>query len=154
MEKYSRYYGVFTLVTILIAAIFISYSILNPTITKLSRANVNIEKTKSTLEKKRNDKAVVEKKMKKLRDALLGLQKKIYAPVFQSAGNTDNDTLFFNLYNDVIEMTHDNSIKIKKLDYVYNPDYDAFVKYGKDVYFVCEINLELVSNYVNLGKFI
>ena len=64
-----------------------------------------------------------------------------------------NDTLFFTLYNDVIEMIHANSIKIKSIDYNYNPKGDKFVQSGKD-YFVCDVNVELVSNYTNLGKLI
>ena len=36
----------------------------------------------------------------------------------------------------------------------HSPDYDNFVKFGKDIYFVCDVNMELVSNYVNLGKLI
>ena len=51
-------------------------------------------------------------------------------------------------------MVHANSIKIKSMEYTYNPEDDKFVQFGKDVYFVCEINMELVSNYTNLGKFI
>ncbi len=40
------------------------------------------------------------------------------------------------------------------MEYKYNPEGDAFVKFGQDVYFVCDINMELVSNYTNLGKLI
>ena len=65
-----------------------------------------------------------------------------------------NDTLFFTLYNDVIDMLHANSVRIKSINYTYNPADDEFVKFGKDAYFVCDINLDLISNYVNLGKLI
>ena len=65
-----------------------------------------------------------------------------------------NDTLFFTLYNDLLEMVHSNSVKIKSIDYTYNPKEDKFVEFGKDIYFVCDVNMELVSNYVNLGKLI
>ena len=51
-------------------------------------------------------------------------------------------------------MIHSNSVKIKSINYSYNPKDDEFVKFGKDVYFVCDINIELVSNYINLGKLI
>ena len=48
---------------------------------------------------------------------------------------------------------HANSIKIKSIDYKYNPETDVFVTMGgKDAYFVCDLNLELVTNYVNMGK--
>ena len=78
-------------------------------------------------------------------------KKKIYSPVESDLGN---DTLFFTLYNDLIEMIHANSVKIKSIDYSYNPASDKFVEFGKDVYFVCDVDMELVSNYVNLGKLI
>ncbi len=51
-------------------------------------------------------------------------------------------------------MIHANSVKIKSIDYSYNPASDKFVEFGKDVYFVCDVDMELVSNYVNLGKLI
>ena len=51
-------------------------------------------------------------------------------------------------------MLHGNSIKINSIDYTYNPSSDEFVKFGKDIYFVCDVNMEIVSNYINLGKFI
>ena len=54
----------------------------------------------------------------------------------------------------MIEMIHSNAVKIKSINYTYNPVDDAFVKFGKDVYFVSDVNLELVSNYTNLGKLI
>ena len=52
-------------------------------------------------------------------------------------------------------MLHANKIKIKTINYDYNPESDTFVKDGgKDKYFVCDVNMEVISNYVNLGKFI
>ena len=51
-------------------------------------------------------------------------------------------------------MVNSNGIKIKSIDYSYNPASDPFVEHGKDAYFVCDINIKLVSNYVNLGKLI
>jgi Tfp pilus assembly protein PilO len=51
-------------------------------------------------------------------------------------------------------MIHANSIKVKSIDYTCNPQNDEFVKFGKDVYLVYDVNMELISNYVNLGKFI
>ena len=91
------------------------------------------------------------KKIKKIKDSIITSQKKIYSPLQADLGN---ETLFFTLYNDIVEMLHSNSIKIKSISYVYNPETDAFVKFGKDIYFVCDVNMELVSNYVNLGKLI
>lgn len=151
MDKYKRFYGagIFAIATFVL--FYIGYSIITPNIQKLNSVNQTLEKKSIELESKQREKVVVENKIKKIKDSILGSQKKIYSPIDSDLGN---DTLFFTLYNDVIEMIHSNNVKIKSLNYSYNPKDDEFVKFGKDVYFVCDINMELISNYVNLGKLI
>ena len=151
MEKYKRFYGVgiFALTTFVL--LYLSYSIINPKVQELTNTNSQIEKKTIELESKQREKMVVENKIKKIKDSILGSQKKVYSPVDSDLGN---DTLFFTLYNDIIEMIQGNNVKIKSIKYSYNPADDEFVKFGKDVYFVCDINMELVSNYITLGKLI
>lgn len=151
MDKYSRYKGVAIFVIVLIALLFGAYSVIQPMIVKKQSLEAKIEKKKQELSKANNDLRIVQAKIKKIKDSISGSQKKIYYPVESDLGN---DTLFFTLYNDVIEMVHTNGVKIKSIDYNYNPESDEFVKFGRDVYFVCDVNMELVSNYVNLGKLI
>ena len=151
MDKYKRYYGLGIFLLTAFVCIYLSYNMITPKLNDLSRANSNIEKKEKTLKTKQNEKRFVEDKIKKLRDSVAGSQKKIYSPIESDLGN---DTLFFTLYNDVIEMIHSNSVKIKTINYTYNPAEDEFVKFGKDAYFVCDVNMELVSNYTNLGKLI
>lgn len=151
MDKYKRFYGVGIFVLTTVVLLYLSYSIINPKVQKLTTTNNQIEKKTVELESKQREKVVVENKIKKIKDSILGSQKKVYSPVDSDLGN---DTLFFTLYNDVIEMIHSNGVKIKSINYSYNPKDDEFVKFGKDVYFVCDINMELISNYVNLGKLI
>lgn len=151
MEKYRRYYGVMAFVGAALLLIFVSYKMVVPKITELTTLTTTInskQKEVSDLEQKLN---IVKTKIKKIKDSITGSQKKIYYPVESDLGN---DTLFFTLYNDVIEMVHANSVKIKSIDYASNPESDQFVRFGKDIYFVCDVNMEIVSNYINLGKLI
>ena len=151
MEKYRRYYGVMAFVGAALLLIFVSYKMVVPKITELTTLTTTInskQKEVSDLEQKLN---IVKTKIKKIKDSIIGSQKKIYYPVESDLGN---DTLFFTLYNDVIEMVHANSVKIKSIDYASNPESDEFVRFGKDIYFVCDVNMEIVSNYINLGKLI
>ena len=151
MEKYRRYYGVMAFVGAALLLIFVSYKMVVPKITELTTLTTTInskQKEVSDLEQKLN---IVKTKIKKIKDSITGSQKKIYYPVESDLGN---DTLFFTLYNDVIEMVHANSVKIKSIDYASNPETDEFVRFGKDIYFVCDVNMEIVSNYINLGKLI
>lgn len=120
-------------------------------VTDMGRLNDELEKKEKTYNTKLTEKRNVERKLAQIKTSNATVQKKIYSPVDSDLGN---DTLFFTMYNDVIEMIHANSIKIKSMEYSYNPESDVFVKFSKDMYFVCETNLELVSNYTNLGKFI
>ncbi len=151
MEKYKRFYGLIIFVALTAALGFISYKLIMPKITEKNNLQAEVEQQQQTLDKKNNELAIVKQKIKKIKDSITTSQKKIYSPIESDLGN---DTLFFTLYNDVIEMVHSNTVKIKSISYKYNPETDAFVKFGKDVYFVCDVDMELVSNYVNLGKLI
>ena len=151
MEKYRRFYGLFILLASVILVSFIAYSVISPKIKSLNTLTSNIEKKDKTLRSKQKELTIVKDKIKKIQDSISTSQKKIYSPVESDLGK---DSLFFNLYSDVIEMVHANSVKIKSIKYSYNPAKDTFVEFGKDVYFVCDIDMELVSNYVNLGKLV
>ena len=151
MEKYKRYYGV--IIFLLVIAFFLSivFAILSPKYAKWDETKDKVTTVTQKLEEKRKIKANIAKKLKNLQESVLSSQKKIYSPVEDKLGD---DTLFFTLYSDLIEMVHANTIKIKSIDYEYNPKGDIFVQQKGSNYFVCDVNIEVVSNYVNLGKLI
>lgn len=151
MDKYKRYYGVIVFTILLVLLLFAVFKLIAPKINETKTLEAQIESKQTEVDGLEKKLEVVQKKIKQIKNSITSSQKKIYSPIESDLGN---ETLFFTLYNDVIEMLHANSVKIKAIDYKYNPDTDAFVKFGKDVYFVCDVNMELVSNYVNLGKFI
>lgn len=149
MEDLKKYYGVIIFALVIVVLVFISMNVVKPKYDELKQVTDSVVAEETKLQGKKTQLITVQNKLKKLKDSITGSQKKIFSPIESDLGN---DTLFFTLYNDVIEMVHANYIKIKAIDYKYNPESDEFVKFGKDVYFVCDINMELVSNYTNLGK--
>lgn len=151
MEKYKKYYGVIIFCVALVALIALVVYIISPKVTELNSLKNEEAQKQEQVSELQGKLDIVKAKIKKIKNSITSSQKKIYSPIENDLGN---ETLFFTLYNDVIEMIHANSVKIKSIDYTYNPEADAFVKFGKDVYFVCDVNMELVSNYVNLGKLI
>ena len=151
MEKYRKYYGVMAFCAAVLVLFFAVFKIVGPKVEEVNTLKSDIESKQQELDGLQNKLNIVKAKIKKIKNSISTSQKKIYSPIESDLGN---ETLFFTLYNDVIEMIHANSVKIKSIDYTYNPETDSFVKFGKDVYFVCDVNMELVSNYVNLGKFI
>ncbi len=151
MEKYKKYYGVMLFGAVALACVLGGYYAITPQLTEHANSESSLQQKRTQLEAKQAERTRVVNKLKQLKDSIATSQKKIYSPVESDLGN---DTLFFTLYNDLIEMIHANSVKIKSIDYSYNPASDKFVEFGKDVYFVCDVDMELVSNYVNLGKLI
>ena len=150
MNNMKRYFGLIGFIIVLFLCIAISYATIAPKMSDFETLK-NKKDTKEKELKRTNEEAEnVRKKIEEVKDANVDVQKKLYLPVESDLGN---DTLFFTLYSDFIEMIHANSIKIKAIDYKYNPEDDPFVTSGKD-YFVFDVNVELVSNYTNLGKLI
>lgn len=151
MDKYSRYYGIVIFLIIVVLAVFYGYTTVSKAHNELNTVTRSLEQKESEYSSKLEQKKNVERKLAQLKNTSSSIQKRIYSPIDSDLGN---DTLFFTLYSDLIEMVHANSIKIKSMVYTYNPENDSFVKFSKEMYFVCEVNMELVSNYSQLGKFI
>lgn len=151
MDRYRRFYGIAAFFAGIALLIFVAVQVISPMITQLQEKNAQVESKENKSRELNSKLRIVESKIKKIQDSVAGAQKKVYSPIESDLGS---DTLFFTLYNDLIEMIHANSVKIKAVDYSHNPETDKFVQFGKDAYFVCDVNLELVSNYVNLGKLI
>lgn len=151
MDKYKRYTGVIIFLLAVAAMLAVASKIILPQYNEWNSLRDSVTDTTNKLEKKTQEKKTVERKLKKLHDSVLTSQKKIYSPVENNLGD---DTLFFTLYSDLIEMVRANTVKIKSIDYNYNPEGDSFVNQKGSMYFVCDVNMEVISNYVNLGKLI
>ena len=73
--------------------------------------------------------------------------KALYSP---SEPDLDNDSLFHDMSNDVIEMISMNGVKTNYVKYKSNPDDDSFISSAdKNMYKVDELKFELISDYTN-----
>jgi len=77
--------------------------------------------------------------------------KKIYKP--DTAG-MDAESSFSVLLGDIIEMAKYNQVKVYSVSYIYNPPDDEFVKGATSTYNVCQLNMQLVSDYRDLQTFL
>ena len=151
MDRYKKFLGIIIfLIAVVCMFSFSATAVVGPQHTAWNDKKLELEQVTEELTKKQQAKANIVRKLKKLKDSVMSSQKRIYSP---TEDNIENDTLFFTLYSDVIEMVRANTIKIKSIDYQYSPKGDIFVAQG-DAYFVCDVNMEVVSNYKNLGKLI
>lgn len=153
MDKMKRYKAIIISILLTIALIVGGYSFVKPQYDKMVSNQSKIEKLETKRKNLNKEVKIVKDKIAKIKESIISAQKKIYSPVESDLGD---ETLFFTLYNDVIEMVHANKIKIRSItpDYEIKPEDDNFVKYGKGAYFVADMDMELVSNYVDLGKLV
>ncbi len=151
-RKYKKYYGLAIFVAAIIIALVLAFVlVIRPLGESNRKAETEIKNLQNKLSGLQQKEKQIDAKLAEIEESASSGQKKIYSPIEADLGN---DTLFFTMYNDVIEMLHANSVKIKSISYKYNPENDPFVSAGADKYFVCDVSMEVVSNYVNLGKFI
>ena len=149
--NFKKYYGIFLFAAVMLGLFYIGYNFLPQKYNEYITTKQDITTKENELSEVKNRLRIVQNKIAKIKNSISGSQKKIYSPLESDLGN---DSLFFTLYSDLIEIVKSNSVKIKAINYEYNPETDNFVSFGKDVYFVCDVNMELISNYVNLGNLI
>lgn len=77
--------------------------------------------------------------------------KNIYKPETTSS---EAESSFTVVFDDIIDMAKYNGIKIYSIGYVYNPGEDDFVKNASSQYNVCQVNMQLVSDYSDLESFL
>lgn len=82
---------------------------------------------------------------------LSGLTKTIYKP---EEAAIDAEASFSIIFDDIIEMAKYNGIKIYAIEYAYNPTDDEFVKGAANRYNVCQLKIQVISDYEDLENFI
>lgn len=85
------------------------------------------------------------------RMSLAGLAKKVYKPEIEGL---DVESSFTVIFDDIIDMAKYNGIKIYSIEYVYNPQDDEFVKGAADKYNVCQLNMQLITDYEDMQSFL
>ncbi len=152
MEKYQKYIPAIIAAVLIGVALFGSYTTVQPLITKQAELTEQYDSVQAKLKDAENRLAVVNDKLKQLKNSSVDSSKKIYYP---TEADVDKESLFFTLYTDMIDIAKQNNIKIRSIDYKYYPSDDPFVTQGgKENYFVCDLDMKLISNYRDLRSFI
>lgn len=126
-------------------------------VVKLQPTAVSLYKDETAIKAKTVEMTDLQRKLETLKAAQMEKDinaasevKKIYQP---EGSGLDAESSFTVLFDDIIEMAKYNGIKIYSIEYVYNPADDEFVKKASDKYNVCKLNMEVISDYVDLESF-
>ena len=65
----------------------------------------------------------------------------------------DTESSFTVLFDDIIEMAKYNGIKIYSIEYIYNPPEDEVIKVAAGQYNVCQLNMQMIADYLDLESF-
>lgn len=126
-------------------------------ISRLKPEALELYHTEKDIRAKTAELSDLEKKLENLKATALQAQttstqtKNIYKP---SESSLDAESSFTIPFNDVVEMAKYNGIKIYSIEYVYNPADDEFVKGAGSTYNVCQLKMEVISDYTDLESFI
>ena len=152
MEKYQKYLPAIIAAALVAGALFGSYNTVFPLIQKKNEISEQYESVQAKLKDAESRLVVVNEKLKQLKNSAVDNSKKIYYP---TEADVDKESLFFTLYTDMIDLAKQNNIKIRSIDYKYYPSDDPFVTQGgKENYFVCDLDMKLISNYRDLRNFV
>ncbi len=152
MEKYQKWIPAIIAVALIAGVTLGSINIVTPLVTKNTEITEQYEKVQADLQNAEKRLATVNEKLKQLKNTSVENTKKVYYP---TDADVDKESLFFTLYTDMIDIAKQNNIKIRSIDYKYYPSDDPFVMQGgQDNYFVCDLDMRLISNYKDLRNFI
>lgn len=147
MQKYKD--SILYIVFIIISIIFVGV--------KIQPKAVEFFDVKTQLKAKSLELSDLDRKLESLKAAnmekdlnVAKKNKKIYKP---EGGGMDMESSFTVLFDDVIEMAKYNGIKIYSIEYIYNPTTDEVVKGAPDKYNVCQLNMQMISDYIDLESF-
>ena len=107
MDKYKKFYGIFLFIAAAALTLYVAVNTVVPKYNEYQGSVAQVKKKESTLKDLKSKSKIVENKIKKIKDSISGSQKKIFFPQDADLGN---DTLFFTLYNDLIEMSSEEKL--------------------------------------------
>jgi Tfp pilus assembly protein PilO len=107
----------------------------------------DLQRQLDTFKKAESDKAASDMEKTSLSQQV----KNIYKP---ETSGLEAESSFTVIFDDIIDMAKYNGIKIYSIEYVYNPKEDEFVTGAADQYNVCQLNMQIVTDYQDLESFL
>lgn len=118
----------------------------------------NNKNTYSKTEKELADKeqALETAKINKAKQEAKAKQRVEIKTFFKNIKNTGNSTadILAGEIEEINDLVKYYGLKVYKIDYKYDPEEDIFYKEKKDVYNVCNVNMELFGSYMKFQSFL
>ena len=144
MDKYSIYLKKFQIaIGILVIALIAVIAMIVKTVPEVQRI-MQIQEEHKTQSASLAD---AERKLADLKD----VSKFFFKPITEGL---DSEAAISDEFGEILQLMRDNKIKVRSVNYDYDPKDDNFVKNVPFKYHVCRITADMVANYASFASFL
>jgi len=150
MERYRKYrfaaiYGIIVIIVFVFGAKFTVDKV-----TEFLDTRARLEQVTAQAADAERRLQILNDKLNKKKSSSGKVSKKIMKP---SEQGIDENAALALIFDDILSLAKSSSVKIRGIDYIYNPKDDLFVKGASGSYAVCRLKLKVVSSYTALESF-
>ncbi len=121
-----------------------------PTVQSIMDLNEQYAAQTLVLAEKQKELQELELTVKK-QDDLSGIEKELFVP--EEAG-LDTEGVIAGEFSEILELIRANTIKMRSINYTYDPSDDTFVKGAPQKFNVAQLDMEMIANYKTFENFL
>lgn len=143
-------YAVLILVLALLVVVYLGATQIAPTVQNIMDLNEQYAAQTLVLADKQRELDDLKIAVKQQED-MSGIEKQMFEP---AEAGLDAEGVIAGEFSEILEIIRANTVKMRSIDYSYDPADDKFVQGAPGKYNVAQLNMELISNYKNFENFL
>lgn len=143
-------YAVLILVLALLVVIYLGATQIAPTVQNIMDLNEQYAAQTLVLADKQRELDDLKIAVKQQED-MSGIEKQMFEP---AEAGLDAEGVIAGEFSEILEIIRANTVKMRSIDYSYDPADDKFVQGAPGKFNVAQLNMELISNYKNFENFL
>ena len=143
-------YAVLILVLALLVVVYLGATQIAPTVQNIMDLNEQYAAQTLVLADKQREVDDLKIAVKQQED-MSGIEKQMFEP---AEAGLDAEGVIAGEFSEILEIIRANTVKMRSIDYSYDPADDKFVQGAPGKFNVAQLNMELISNYKNFENFL
>ncbi len=143
----------YAVLILVLAALGIIYLVINsivPTVQSIMDMNEQYAAQTLVLADKQRELDDLKIAVKQQED-MSGVEKQMFEP---AEAGLDAEGVIAGEFSEILEIIRANTVKMRSIDYAYDPSDDKFIQGAPGKFNVAQLNMELISNYKNFENFL
>lgn len=143
-------YAVLILVLALLVVVYLGATQIAPTVQNIMDLNEQYAAQTLVLADKQRELDDLKIAVKQQED-MSGIEKQMFEP---AEAGLDAEGVIAGEFSEILEIIRANTVKMRSIDYSYDPADDKFMQGAPGKFNVAQLNMELISNYKNFENFL